>query len=575
MSGGALEPLSKYKAKVILAPIFKLFECVCELFVPLLVKRIIDYLEATPRAEYEWTTVLWPSLLMLLLAIAGFGLTMVTQYFAAKVATAYSYDLKKNVYHQMYSLSDEQIDKFGKNKVLTIVNNDTFSLQTGVNMFMRLLVRSPFLLIGSVVTSFLLSPLAGVIVLSVLLLSALVVFMVLLLTPKRYQALQKELDHISSLGDDALSGARPIRAFNREEYEIEKFKGVSASYRKKAFSLASINAWLNPLTYVFVNLGVILVLFLSGYHFDISGIGAGTAVAILNYLAQALTALVMFSRLVVSLSKAAASKKRVDEFLSVTPSISSGKEVGRVFEKGETIFELKGASLSYGGEEAALSKIDFILREGESVGIIGGTGSSKSSLISLLERFFDASEGEVLYLGKNIKDYRLDAYRSKIALVSQKPQLFKGTVRSNLLVANPNASEEDIEKALKDSLAAEFVNRYKDGLDHEVEEGGSNLSGGQKQRLLIARALLAGREILILDDSTSALDYKSDSLLRKNVKKRKLTLILVSQRATSVKDMDRIYVLDQGKVVAVGKHEELLSSCSIYQEIYQTQVAVK
>ncbi len=549
MSGGALEPLSKYKAKVILAPIFKLFECVCELFVPLLVKRIIDYLEATPRAEYDWTTVLWPSLLMLLLAIAGFGLTMVTQYFAAKVATAYSYDLKKNVYHQMYSLSDEQIDKFGKNKVLTIVNNDTFSLQTGVNMFMRLLVRSPFLLIGSVVTSFLLSPLAGVIVLSVLLLSALVVFMVIMLTPKR--------------------------AFNREEYEIEKFKGVSTSYRKKAFSLASINAWLNPLTYVFVNLGVILVLFLSGYHFDISGIGAGTAVAILNYLAQALTALVMFSRLVVSLSKAAASKKRVDEFLSVTPSISSGKEVGRVFEKGETIFELKGASLSYGGEEAALSKIDFILREGESVGIIGGTGSGKSSLISLLERFFDASEGEVLYLGKNIKDYRLDAYRSKIALVSQKPQLFKGTVRSNLLVANPDASEEDIEKALKDSLAAEFVNRYKDGLDHEVEEGGSNLSGGQKQRLLIARALLAGREILILDDSTSALDYKSDSLLRKNVKKRKLTLILVSQRATSVKDMDRIYVLDQGKVVAVGKHEELLSSCSIYQEIYQTQVAVK
>ncbi len=234
--------------------------------------------------------------------------------------------------------------------------------------------------------------------------------------------------------------------------------------------------------------------------------------------------------------------------------------MGRVFEKGETIFELKGASLSYGGEEAALSKIDFILREGESVGIIGGTGSGKSSLISLLERFFDASEGEVLYLGKNIRDYRLDAYRSKIALVSQKPQLFKGTVRSNLLVANPNASEEDIEKALKDSLAAEFVNRYKDG---------------QKQRLLIARALLAEREILILDDSTSALDYKSDSLLRKNVKKRKLTLILVSQRATSVKDMDRIYVLDQGKVVAVGKHEELLSSCSIYQEIYQTQVAVK
>ena len=318
-----------------------------------------------------------------------------------------------------------------------------------------------------------------------------------------------------------------------------------------------------------------MTLYLTGYRFSVAGITSGSAVAILNYLSQALIALIMFSRLVVSLSRAASSKKRVDAYLSLLPSIVSGELEGHAFAPGEIIYELKDASLSYGGEEKALNSVSFLLRQGESIGIIGGTGSGKSSLLSLLERFYDANEGEVNFLGQDIKSYKLSAFRSQVAFVSQKPQLFKGTIASNLLLANPKASSKEIEEALKDSLAAEFVSKFPEGLEHDVEEGGNNLSGGQKQRLLIARALLSNRPILMLDDSTSALDYKSDASLRKNLRKRKLTLIMVSQRATSIKDMDRIYVLDQGRLAAVGRHEELLSSCSIYREIYETQVAVK
>ena len=576
MSSPSLAPLKKYRVKVILAPICKLFECVFELFVPLLVKRVIDYLSTLPpEGGYDWKQILYPSLLILALSIFGFGATMITQYVASRVGADYAYDLRKELYHQIDRLGDGEVERYGKSKVLTLISSDSFALQTGVNMFMRLLIRAPFLIIGSIVACFLLSWQAGVIVLSALALSSVVVGLVMGLTPKRYGAIQGELDHISGLGEDALSGARPIRAFNRQEEDISSFQGASLSYEKKADSLARLNAVLNPLTFLFVDGAVILVLYLTGYRSSETGISAGTATAVLNYLAQALAALLAFSRLVTSLSKAAASKKRVDAFLSLKPSIVEGKEEGHPFQKGEEIFRLEKASLSYGGEELALKDIDFLLKGGERVGIIGGTGSGKSSLIALLERFQEASAGQVYYLGKPIQDYRFSSYRGEIALVSQKPQLYQGTVRSNILLGNPDASEEEITSALNDSLAMEFVGRYSDYLDHPIEESGANLSGGQKQRLLLCRALLSKRPILILDDATSALDYQSDLRVRQNIRSRGLTCILVSQRSTSLKDCDRIYVLDQGRLIAVGTHEELLSSCSIYREIYETQVAVK
>jgi len=572
MAKRALEPLKKYTGKVLLAPVFKLFECVCELFVPFLVKDIID----TGISNGDQTYILVRSLIMLGLAIFGFAVTMITQYLAARVSSDYAYELKKDLYKELNVISSPQLEAYGKSKALTLINNDSFSLQVGVNMFMRAFVRAPFLVIGSVVSAFIISPLAGVVVLSVLLLSSIVIFLVMAITPKKYQAIQEELDHISTLGEDDLTGARVVRSFNKQDFEEAKFRESSLNYQKKAFALSRINAFINPLTFAFVNLGVFLILYLGGYHASSVGLSVGSMVAILNYLAQALTALVLFTRLITSLSKAMASKKRVDAFLSIEPSIVSGSDKVSPFRDGEILYSLQGVDLSYGGEEYALKGIDFEVRQGERIGLIGGTGSGKSSLISLLERFVDATHGEILYQGKDIKGFDLQSLRGQIALVSQKPQIYKGTVRQNIALANPKASEEEIALALKDSLADDFVSRYKDGLDHTIEESGVNLSGGQKQRLLIARALLSGRPILILDDSTSALDYQSDLAVRNNIKKRGgMTTIIVSQRATSIRDCDIIYVFDHGRIVERGTHDELLASCSIYKEIYETQVAAK
>lgn len=575
----ALGPLKKYRVKVILAPIFKAFESVCELIVPILVKQIVDFLSDGALANYtqqeQILFCLYRSLIVLGLAVAGFAVTMITQYLAARVAADYTYDLKKDLYAQLNSLSPRQIERFGSSKTLTILNSDSFSLETGVNMFMRLFVRSPFILIGSVVASFIVNVYAGLIVLGALVLSSIVVGLVMALTPKRYQAIQSQLDKISTLGEDSLSGARVIRAFNKQEDEQTRFEEASSEYRRRSVKLQKVNSFLNPLTFAFISLGIVWMLYLAGYQYGSTGIDDGVAVAIMSYFTQALTALLAFSKLVTSLTKAMASKKRVDEFLAIEPEIVDGPLDGRKPEAGENIFTLHKASLSYGGEEKALSEIDFVVNEGERIGVIGGTGSGKTSLIKLLERLEDADGGQVLYLGKDIKEYKLGAVRGQIALVSQKPQLYKGSVRSNVCLANPNIDEAHIEQALKDSLAYEFVSRYEDGLEHPINEGGSNLSGGQKQRILIARALASERPILILDDSTSALDYKSDLEVRRNIARRKLTSIIISQRATSIRDCDRIYVLDKGRLIASGKHEELLSSCPIYQQIYQTQVATK
>ncbi len=573
----ALGPLKKYRFKVFLAPLLKIIECICELLVPFLVKAIIDNgLSENGSHYHDQNYIVYLCLAIFALALLGFSCTMVTQYVASKTTTDFSYDLKKNLYHQINRVSGQQLDSFGKNKALNLVNNDAFSLQNGVHMFMRLLVRAPFLVVGSVVASFLVNWIAGFIVLGSLLLCAIVIAVVVISTPKQYTKLQNELDKLSSSGDDAISGARVIRAFNKQEKENEDFQKESESYRKQALLLSRINACINPLTFAFVNLGIVAVLYLGQYGGPANQIiTVGAIVALISYLTQSLTALIQFTRLVTSLSKAYASKKRIDAFLAIEPDIYDGAlEVEPEIKKGETLYELKDASLSFGGEANVLDGISFKLAKGESLGIIGGTGSGKSTLLSLLLRYNDVTSGEVIYKGHNIKDSKLSSIRGDIAFVSQKPQLFKGTIRSNITLGNPNATEEEIEKALSDSLAKEFVSHYEDYIDHEVEENGANFSGGQKQRILICRALLSNRPLLILDDSTSALDYKSDLLVRRAIKAREgLTTILVSQRATSIKDCDDILVLDEGKLVGEGKHEELLARCPVYKEIYEAQVS--
>ncbi len=568
----ALSALRKYTVRFWAAPFLKLIECVIELATPFIVRFIID--DGIKNSDFNY--VLWMGFLLFLLSLIAFGVTMVAQYFAARVSADYGHDLKEEIYDHMSSLSEKQLNEFGKPKVLTLLSNDSFSMQNGVMMFMRLFLRPPFLIAGATVISFLLDWRAGLIFLGVVIFSSLVIASVIFLSPKKYALVQGNLDEISSLGSDTLKGARPIRAFNKEEYEEQKFAVSSASYQKKSLSIARLNSFINPLTFFFVNAGMILVVYLGGLAVDEGSLTTGKIVSLISFLTLILNALVMFSRMIVSLNRAKASMARINAFFAIRPSIENKPVVpSNTYDGSSPLVSFEDVSLSYGGEgKPAVSHLSFVIHKGDSIGIIGGTGSGKSTLIALLERLYEPTDGRIVYRGYDLKEYDLNALHSEISLVSQKPSLFKGTIRSNLLLGKKTATEEEMIQALKDSLAYEYVSRYSDFLDHVVEEGGSNLSGGQKQRLLIARALLKGGDILILDDSTSALDYISDKKVRSNINQRKgLTRIIISQRATTLMDCSQILVMDKGEIVDRGTHEELLKNCSIYRDIYEMQAA--
>ena len=570
----ALGPLKKYRFKVVLGPLLKAIECICELIIPFLVRAIIDEGLTASGAHYKDNGfVLGLCFAVVGLSLLGFAFTMLSQYLASSVSTLYSCDLKKELYNHIGRLSSVQLDKFGKAKALNLVNTSSFSLQTGVQMFMRLLIRAPFLVIGSIIAGFVVNVYAGFVILGSLTLCGIVIGTVVALTPKQYSALMNELDVLSRLGDDLIVGSRVVRAFNKQENVSEEFEAQSDRYRKQALRLSRINAFINPLTFGFVNLAVVLILYLGSFQLETTGLSVGSIVAIISFLTQSLNALVQFTRLVTSFSKAAADRKRVDSFFAIEPDIVDGERAEEPeVPFGAPLYEMRDVSVSFGGESMALSNINVRIDKGASIGIIGGTGSGKSTLVSLLSRFIDPVSGTVLYRDHDIRESKLDTVRQEVALVSQKPQLFKGTIRSNLTMGQ-EYSQEEIDNALKDALAYEFVYAKDGGLDGAVEEGGTNFSGGQKQRLLIARALLAKRNVLILDDATSALDYKSDLLVRQHIKNRAgLTTILVSQRATSIKDCDNIYVLDAGKIVGEGRHEDLVKNCDVYREIYEAQV---
>ena len=568
----SLTPLKKYGFKVFLAPTLKLFEVATELFSPFLVRYIID--EGVSKKDWDFT---WKySLILFAVAILGFGFTMLAQYLSSKVATDYAHDLRKEVFHKVSSLSDKQLDAFGKDKILTIVNNDTFAMQNGVNMFMRLIFRPPFLFIGATIFSFVIDYRTGIVFVCALLCCALVIAGVMKATKQKYPAIQASLDEMTTVSNDALSGARPVRAFNKEEYEEERFNKSVATYHQRSMSLASSNAWFNPLTFFFVNLALIVVVWLGATSASgDSPITTGEIVSLVSYLVSCLAAMIMFSRMILSLNKAVASKERIDSLLALEADIENSGVITKDEEaSGTKLIEFKDVSLTYGkeGDKPAVSGLTFRIDQGETIGIIGGTGSGKSTVISLILRLFEPTSGQILYRGIPLHEYDLDALRKEMSVVLQKPSIFKGTIRSNLLLSKKDATEEEMVKALKDALAYDFVSKYDDFLDHEVEEGGTNLSGGQKQRLIIARALLRKADLLILDDCMSALDYLSDQKVRSNISKIKgLTKIIVSQRASSLMDCDKIFVFDNGRIVASGKHDELLKSCDIYREIFEIQ----
>ena len=568
----ALTPLKKYGFKVFLAPTLKLFEVATELFSPFLVRYIID--EGIAKNDWDFT---WKASLILFgVALLGFLFTMLAQYLCSRVACDYAHDLRKEVFHKVSSLSDKQLDTFGKEKILTIVNNDAFAMQSGVNMFMRLIFRPPFLFIGATILSFIIDIRAGLIYVCALIACAIVIGVVMVASNEKYTAIQASLDEMTLISGDALSGAKPVRAFNKEEHEETRFNISVANYKHRNLDLASTNAWLNPLTFFFVNAALILVVYVGGFSGSVdSGLTTGQIVSLISYLVSCLAAMIMFSRMIFALNRASASKKRIDSLLALEGDIKNTGIITKDEEaSGTKLIEFKDVSLTYGkeGDEPAVKGLSFRIDQGETVGIIGGTGSGKSTAISLLLRLYEPTSGQIFYRGIPLYEYDLNALRKEISVALQKPSIFKGTIRSNLLLSKKDATEDEMVKALKDALAYDYVSKYDDFLDHEIEEGGANLSGGQKQRLLIARALLKGGDLLILDDCMSALDYLSDQKVRSNISKIKgLTKIIVSQRASSLIDCDKILVFDNGQIIASGKHEELLKSCDIYREIFEIQ----
>ncbi len=598
----------KHILALLLGPTLKMIEAIFDLLIPLFMKAIIDLSKNVSSGNdplYQMNTInrsiskfillfgTWiegnPSLnyaiiggtIILIMGVLGFATTMVTQYVAARTAVAVGTDVRDSLYEKILSLSKKDREKLGNNKVLTILNADSYQVQQGVLIFIRLIVRAPFIILGALIISIILDWKIGLVFLGIIPLILLVIFCIMGKSSKQYLVIQEKLDGLSNKSSDTLDGAKVIRAFNSEANEDQEFSTQAEDYRKSATHVQKLNALINPLTFAIISVATALVVILGGLPILSAADSAlatqtsSTIITEVAYLAQIFTTLVQLTNVVMILTKANVSSKRINSVLAITPSVQDKENpITKTIESGDSILRFDDVSLGYKDEgNYALQNISFELKKGESLGIIGGTGSGKSTLINLVERFLDTSKGTVYYKGSDIKDYSLSSLRSEIALVPQKSVLFKGTIHSNMLMANASANKEDITKALKDAMAYEFVSKYPEYLEYGVEEGGKNFSGGQRQRLCIARALVKNPEVIILDDSTSALDLLTDRKVRDNIHNhyQGITKIIVSQRVSTVSDCDLILVLEGGKLVDKGSHEYLMEHCAVYRETYESQ----
>lgn len=588
----------RYWPQFVFGPILKMVEAIFDLLIPLVMKAVIDLSKGECRdsvtkaiADFIRSFGTWidnpflnyaiiGGVLILIMGIVGFLVTMITQYVAAKTAVNVGTLVRDSLYRKILSFSKKEREQIGINKLLTILNADSYQVQQGVLIFIRLIVRAPFIILGALIISLILNFEIGLVFVCIIPLILLVVFVIMSKASKEYLSIQNKLDTLSNRTSDTLDGAKVIRAFSREEYENSSFEVQTKDYEENAVKVGRLNALINPLTFAIIAIATSCVILFGGLPIFSSGEKesvalASTVITEVAYLAQIFTTLVQLTNVVMVLTKAKVSRKRVDEVLAIEPKIKdrdSARE--KTISQGEEILAFDKVSLGYKeGGNLALTDISFSLKKGESLGIIGGTGSGKSTLVNLMERFLDVTDGKVGYKGEDIRDYRLSSLRREIGLVPQKSVLFKGTLRSNLMMANPKADDQDMEKALKDAMAYEFVSKYPDYLDHEVEEGGKNFSGGQRQRLCIARALVRKPEIIILDDSTSALDLLTDKKVRDNIHNhyQGITKVIVSQRVSTVKDCDLILVLEGGKIIGKGKHGELMESCPAYRETFESQ----
>ena len=558
--------LKKYKLQSILAPAFKMLEAGFDLTVPLLVARIIDHGIAAGNNRVIWINFA----LMLCMALLGLACSFTAQYFAAKAAIGSAAGLRRDLLSHIQSLSFTELDSIGTATLITRMTSDVNQVQNGINMFLRLFLRSPFIVFGAMLLVFALNTQLALVFAGAIVILFVIVFGIMKITNPKYRALQKNLDDVTAATRENLNGVRVIRAFGREDTQVQEFAHINEKLARSQLQAGRISAAMNPLTYVVVNSAIIGVLWMGAGKVDGGVLLRGDLVAMINYMGQILIELVKLANLVVLLSKAMASLGRVEQILDTKPSMTfAGTETGG---DGETILEFRDVAMQYRDAGAeSISGISFSLKKGQTLGIIGGTGSGKSTLVNLIPRFYDATEGTVYLKGVPIQSLREDMLRKTVAIVQQKTRLFAGTISSNLLWGNENATDEELWQALETAQAGDFVREK--GLDAGVEQGGRNLSGGQKQRLSIARALAAKPEILILDDSASALDYATDAALRTAIRNLpgNMTVIIVSQRTASIRHADHILVLEDGTLAGQGTHDELLKSCPVYQEIYESQ----
>ena len=562
--------MKDYKKESVLAPLFKMLEAFFELFVPLVVASIIDD-GIVPKDSGH---IIRMCLLLLVLAAVGLTCSITAQYFAAKSAVGAATGIRYELFTHIQTLGYEEMDTVGTSTLITRMTSDINQVQNGINLVLRLFLRSPFIVFGAMIMAFTIDVKAAMIFVVAIILLSIVVFGVMFITKPLYKKVQSGLDTILGTTRENLTGVRVIRAFHQEQAEYNKFLAENEELTSLQKFAGKIPGLTNPLTFIIINFAILVLIHTGAVRVSLGTLSQGQVVALYNYMSQILVELIKLANLIISVTKAMACFNRIQDVFHIEPSMKEGTKTVAAAGNTTPAVEFKNVSFTYaGGGDHAVENISFKAMPGQTIGIIGGTGSGKSTLVNLIPRFYDVSEGEVDIAGKNIQDYTYGSLRNTISVVPQKAQLFAGTIRDNLTFGCPDATEEQIEEALAISQAKEFVDTKEGRLDAKIEQGGKNLSGGQRQRLTLARALVPQSDILIMDDSASALDYATDARLRKAIQdmKRKPTVFIVSQRTSSIQNADMILVLDDGKIAGQGTHEQLLKSCNIYREIYETQ----